>query len=324
MAYNPNDPILNRPSNKIEAELTYPAFILRVAGKELALSYLVQQALETANPAGQVGLINPLAHGGLIPFQQGRVSYYLPIPDIKLPNLDELFGSLMPKTQTSFLPQRVETQTQIELTKVPKQKRVKTELSVQFATIAVNDQSKITIDKAKTAQKEQDNFIFFFKSLNSTTDDAIFFRAYIKAVNENLNPNWSSKDVFGRPRKINTFVNVTRNVNLEFNIVIDGENSTKLNQSEFVLFRDSLNWLARHTQFVIESNGYYKEPSFLQMTIGTLYQNINGFINKLDYDHNFMQRWDTGKQFPHGTKVNLGFTVVEQDIKSNIDSEKLY
>jgi hypothetical protein len=341
--YSLNDPILNRPSNKIEAEMSYPLFITTVAGRELIVSYLEQQFLETQNVPGKRGFINPAAHAGLIPFQQGKVSYYLPIPDIKLPSVSDVVNALVPTAPLGLqsadfgtpLPQALKEENQRENLKkeAAKQEEILKSLTSNVCQEVLDERLLVHFSKQdETTDLAVKNgratlINFYISSLNYNSDSPINtmgLQTYISALTESHVASWPSIDIVSAVHPLYIQTNTSRNISIDFTIVTTCE-------EEILKLRDKINWLTKHTYPVYNESKTAKQAApMISLTLGSLYKNLKGYISSLNYDHNALNRWDITEMDklvitqPQGVRVSMNFVALEDEAFTNQSDSKIY
>jgi len=192
--------------------------------------------------------------------------------------------------------------------------------------------------------KSQQVFPFFLTSLNypnASSKKHITFQSIINGLTESYAPVWSSDELFGRVHPIWVYSNVNRSINIEFvmvalkrDVIKDGISPVVPlpgQQDGLTLLQKRADWLAKHTYPTFSDNGTdsvgnvhftnFKSGPFVSLTIGNLYQSVNGFISSLDFDWNYTHRWDTQDYFPQGVKVNMKFNILEDQFISNNDSD---
>jgi len=166
-------------------------------------------------------------------------------------------------------------------------------------------------------------FPFYFKSLNYSQDSDqlyIFFQGIINSLTETYSPNWNSEEVFGRPHPLWIYSNVNRSIGIDFTII-----SKNFNDLDKV--RQRANWLSKHTYPTLATAkgdiAHFKSGPLISITIGNLFQDLNGFISSLEFDWNALQRWELAENsvFPQGLKVNIRFNVLEKELIRNSDEE---
>ena len=166
-------------------------------------------------------------------------------------------------------------------------------------------------------------FPFYLKSLNYNENSGklyMFFQGIIDSLTESFAPNWNSEEVFGRPHPLWIYSNVNRSIGINFTII-------SKNFDDLDKVRQRADWLSKHTYPTMSTAQgnvvSFKSGPLISMTIGNLFQDLNGFISSLEFDWNALQRWELTKNnvFPQGLKVNMRFNVLEKKLIRNSDSD---
>lgn len=186
------------------------------------------------------------------------------------------------------------------------------------------DKQNSWINDYETWTNDKKIFPFYFKSLTREDGNTnyLLMQPILMSHSESFSPTWSPNDVFGRPHPVWIYSNVNRNISLEFLMVAE-----RLEELKDVVNR--ADWLSKHTYPTLarnNGNSAYKSGPLLSLTIGDLYKDLNGFMSGLDFDWNFIKRWNLtqGKKIPQGVKVSLKFTVLEKNPISNSSMTTIY
>ena len=138
---------------------------------------------------------------------------------------------------------------------------------------------------------------------------SVYFRPFITSLTEELNPEWSSMNGFGRVDPIKTYGGTTRTISLSFVVHAFAPKDLKL-------IYKKLTWLSSMVYPEYDVDMLYKSGPIARMRIGDLISSNNpgglaGTIDQLSIEYSD-QIWELAKdsKVPMGYRVSLSFTVL--------------
>jgi len=156
---------------------------------------------------------------------------------------------------------------------------------------------------------------------DTTNDNRIQFRATITGITESHNPEWVQHNYIGRPYPIHQYKGVSRTITFDFKVYAMGKNELE------AIWR-KLNYLTglTHPASYVGSSGVngFMTPPYVDLTIGSVFEKIPGFINSLNYTIPDGISWDIDRELPLGIDVNVGYTIIETASHSNADRSSFY
>jgi len=141
-------------------------------------------------------------------------------------------------------------------------------------------------------------------------DNHVQFRAFIKDITENVQPEYKPYQYIGRIEKFITFSGTQRDVSFKLHVLAFGED-----ELEFVWTR--INYLTSFAFPYGFNRGIY-QPNVIRMTIGDLYKDQPAYLTSLNTNFNEAgESWEIspGKQVPLAATLNMKFTLIEKDSK---------
>ena len=145
---------------------------------------------------------------------------------------------------------------------------------------------------------------FYFRPLRTTDafDDErelIQFRAYINAINDSFAPGWDENQDQGRADAKIMLAGWSRSISLDFVVPIHSAD-------EFDSVWNKLDELARLT-YPVYVEGASFTGTYVQVTIGSLYEKVPMYVQDLSYDWDNETPWELapGLQVPYYTIVNM-------------------
>lgn len=158
-----------------------------------------------------------------------------------------------------------------------------------------------------------------YNSINNNFDDPIVvsfamgneghirFRAFIKDLNENVNPQYTPLQYIGRIEKFINYTGVQRDISFKLAVLA-------FSQDELEGVWRKINYLTGMA-FPYGFNKGILQPNIVRLTIGDVYVNQPGYITTLNKNFNEpAESWeiDSGKQVPIGATMDMKFTLIEK------------
>lgn len=136
------------------------------------------------------------------------------------------------------------------------------------------------------------------------------FRAFLKDLNESIQPQYKPYQYIGRIEKFVTFTGVQRDVSLKLSVIAFSE-------KELDIVWTRINYLTAMA-FPYGFNQGIFQPNIIRMTIGDVYKDQPAYITALSTVFNeISETWEIkqGKQVPIAATMNMRFTLIEKDSK---------
>jgi hypothetical protein len=137
---------------------------------------------------------------------------------------------------------------------------------------------------------------------------AINFRAVISGISETVSPEWDTNKFVGNPFNFYTYNSIERSVNFTFKVFA-------LNEAELIAGWQKINFLTS----LAYPQGYAANmlgviPPFIKFTLGSMYNNKEGFISDLSYEIDDNTPWETAtdgrlKNFLLPKIINVTLTI---------------
>jgi len=171
--------------------------------------------------------------------------------------------------------------------------------------------------------KQQDNYKngksdiipFFFNDL--VNGEYIIFRATLKGISQNTNPEWNDIKYLGRADKVYLYNGVTRDLSFNFRVYASSYKEMKPMWKRV----DRLQGLCYpSTNLDIVDGGKYKAmvPPFMKLTIGDLYVNQPSIIKSFSISIPDESPWEIGRtsgdKLPMIVDVNISCTLIEKTL----------
>jgi hypothetical protein len=159
-----------------------------------------------------------------------------------------------------------------------------------------------------------------YKNINSSFADPInisfamgkaepvYFRAYIKDLQETASPQYKDYQYIGRIEKFISYVSVQRTISFKLGVLAFAQDEvegvwTRLNYLTGMVF--PYGW----------TKGIF-QPNIIRLTIGNVYYDQPGYITSLSKNFNELtESWDIDKEVPIAATVNMQFTLIEKSAK---------
>jgi hypothetical protein len=137
---------------------------------------------------------------------------------------------------------------------------------------------------------------------------AVNFRAVISGISETVSPSWEANKFVGNPFSFYTYSSIERSVNFTFKVFA-------LNEAELISGWQKINFLTS----LAYPQGYASNmlgviPPFIKFTLGSMYNNKEGFISDLSYEIDDNTPWETAtdgrlKNFLLPKIINVTLTI---------------
>lgn len=140
---------------------------------------------------------------------------------------------------------------------------------------------------------------------------AVYFRPFIKSLNENFAPQWNLANYFGRVDPVGTYKSTNRNVSLSFKLTCFSPEDLAANYRK-------LAWLSSMCYPEYEGGTYFAGP-VVRLRVGDVISSIGGATGKgvsgvitsldINYDEAI---WEltAGQKLPRDIEVSIGFQVL--------------
>lgn len=161
---------------------------------------------------------------------------------------------------------------------------------------------------------------FYFKDLRDNS--IVVFRAYVKSLNENVNPKWTDTSFIGRSEPVYVYSNSTRN--LSFTLTLHA--GTKMELDSIYKKLNKLTSLC-YPQYAQDKKigtvrmkpplvkfryGDLYNSSFTPHDQGQMYTGLTGFIDSINYTYPDQGTWEieNGKQVPKLIDAAIKYNVI--------------
>tara|TARA_E500000318_G_C3562576_1_gene214144 strand:- start:527 stop:2203 length:1677 start_codon:yes stop_codon:yes gene_type:complete len=181
-----------------------------------------------------------------------------------------------------------------------------------------------TFNEGDKKSKEVNDFIkFHFYSHEVDRNRWLFFNAYLEALDDNFNANWSPVQYVGRGEKFYVFGDYERTVNFTFAVSAN-------TRDELIPIYRKLNYFASITAPNYSTNSLFMRGSLINVTIGDYLVRKKAILNTVNITWDRSAPWETltygdGKeigynfkgekykmlQLPHTLKVTATITPIE-------------
>lgn len=137
---------------------------------------------------------------------------------------------------------------------------------------------------------------------------AVNFRAVISGISENVSPTWDNNKFVGNPFNFYTYSGIERSVSFSFKVFA-------LNEAELIAGWQKINFL---TSLAYPQGYSYNNlgvlPPFIKFTLGSMYNNKEGYIEDLTYEIDDNTTWETAtdgrlKNFLLPKIINVTLTI---------------
>lgn len=139
--------------------------------------------------------------------------------------------------------------------------------------------------------------------------DHVQFRAFVKDLVQNANPEYKSYQYIGRIEKFITFTSIQREISFKLNIIA-------MSKSELDMVWTRINYLTG----MVFPYGYNKgilQPNIVRLTIGNVYVNQPGYITSLNTSFSEVsETWDIDQQVPISATMDIKFVLIEKNTKT--------
>ena len=139
---------------------------------------------------------------------------------------------------------------------------------------------------------------------------SLYFRAFLKDLNDNFSGEWQGNKFIGRAEEFYTYQGFKRDISFSFNIAA-------FSRDELAPLYSKLNELASSTSPVYRGNGAFMQGVMVSITIGDYINNLNGVVNSVGLSWNLSYPWEINYEeaddiakVPHLLDVNIGFTPI--------------
>ena len=144
-------------------------------------------------------------------------------------------------------------------------------------------------------------FVYFDKDLKYNKH--IQFKAYITQFNDTISPEWNSGKYIGHPNNYYTYKGVARSCQITFTVYSHNAYQREENWKK-------INKLASLCYPQYNTNDRMQGP-IIKLNLGSLYKNMPGFINSLNFDISQQFPWETNsRELPHGINVSMNYTII--------------
>ncbi len=137
---------------------------------------------------------------------------------------------------------------------------------------------------------------------------AVNFRAVVSGISETVSPSWDNNKFVGNPFNFYTYSGIERSVSFSFKVFA-------LNEAELIAGWQKINFL---TSLAYPQGYSYNNlgviPPFIKFTLGSMYNNKEGYIQDLTYEIDDNTTWETAtdgrlKDFLLPKIINVNVTV---------------
>jgi hypothetical protein len=136
-------------------------------------------------------------------------------------------------------------------------------------------------------------------------DAHVQFRAFIRDINQSVNPEYKTYQYVGRIEKFISYVSVQREVSFKLDIL-------SFSKDELKVVWNRINYLTSFA-FPYEVNKGILQPNVVRFTIGKMYRDQPGYVTSLSTVFNeISESWDIDEEVPIAATINISMAIIEK------------
>ena len=136
-------------------------------------------------------------------------------------------------------------------------------------------------------------------------DAHVQFRAFIRDINQTVNPEYKTYQYVGRIEKFITYVSVQREVSFKLDVL-------SFSKDELKVVWNRINYLTSFA-FPYEVNKGILQPNIVRFTIGKMYRDQPGYVTSLSTVFNeISESWDIDEEVPIAATINISMAIIEK------------
>lgn len=167
--------------------------------------------------------------------------------------------------------------------------------------------------------EKKDMIPFYFNIYSPDKGRVVFFRSFLDSWSDTYSGEWSNTKYIGRAEPFFTYNGFNRNITFSFKLAA-------FRRDDIVPMYEKLNYLLGSTGPTYGQNGQFMRGTLVNLRIGHLLHDVDGFVSSIDLSWNTSYQWEIDskdedlEQVPHILDVNVSFTPIHDfNVKSNID-----
>jgi len=170
--------------------------------------------------------------------------------------------------------------------------------------------------------EEKDMIPFYFNVYSPDKGRVLFFRSFLDSWSDTYAGEWSNTKYIGRAEPFFTYNGFNRRLTFAFKLAA-------FNKPDLTPMYEKLNFLIGSTAPTYGQNGQFMRGTLVNLRIGDLIYDVDGFVESIDLSWNNTYQWETDsrdgenlEQVPHVLDVNVSFTPIHDfNVKFDIDQK---